>query len=298
MRILVTGATGLVGLGLVARLAPAHQVLRLTRAPRASSDIAWDPATGALDRRALEGLDAVVHLAGESIAGRRWNAAHKRRVRDSRVAGTRLLCEALASLARPPHALVASSAVGYYGDRGDEALSEESPPGEGFLGRVAREWEEASEPAARRGIRVVRLRTGIVLARRGGALPAMLPLFRLGLGGPLGSGRQWMSWIALDDLTGAIAHCLAHDGLSGAVNATAPGAVIQREFARTLGRVLRRPALVPAPAVALRLVLGGEMADELLLASQRVEPRRLLATGYAFRFPALEPALRHVLGAA
>jgi uncharacterized protein (TIGR01777 family) len=315
--VLVSGATGLVGSALVATLGAGHEVVRLTRGaarppgarmaatagegatstPRAPADLHWDPERGVLDRGALEGLDAVVHLAGESIAGRRWNAAHKRRVRESRVTGTRLLCEALAALARPPRVLVSSSAIGYYGDRGDEALGEESPPGAGFLADVAREWEESTAAAERRGIRVVRLRTGIVLAARGGALEPMRRLFLLGCGGPLGSGGQWMSWIALDDLAGAIVHCLAREDVRGPVNAVAPGAVTQLEFARTLGRVLERPAWVPAPRFAVRLALGREMADELLLASQRVVPRRLEASGYAFRFPALEPALRHVLHA-
>ena len=299
MRVLVSGASGMVGSALVASLAPRHEVLRLTRrAPASASDLRWDPARGVLDRGALEGFDAVVHLAGESIGGRRWNAAHRTRIRESRVRGTRLLAEALAALDRPPRVLIASSAIGYYGDRGDEALGEESGPGAGFLARVAVEWEEATARASARGIRVVRMRTGIALARKGGALEPMRRVFALGLGGRFGSGRQWMSWIALDDLTGAIAHGLARDDLSGAVNAVAPGAVTGREFARTLGRVMRRPALVPAPAFALRIVLGREMADELLLSSQRVEPRRLLATGYGFRFPDLEPALRHVLGRA
>jgi len=297
MKILVTGATGLVGAALVGALGREHEVVRLTRGPkRSAADLAWSPESGVLERTALEGLEAVVHLAGESIGGRRWNAAHKRRVHDSRVRGTHLLCEALGALERPPRVLVSASAIGYYGDRGDEPLDEESAPGTGFLARVAREWEEATASAGRRGIRVIRLRIGIVLAARGGALEPMRRLFRLGLGGPFGRGRQWVSWIALSDLVGAIAHGLGCEALHGPVNAVAPGAVIQREFARTLARVLMRPALLPAPAFALRLALGREMADELLLASQRVEPRRLLATGYAFRFRALEPALRHVLG--
>jgi len=296
MKVLVTGATGLVGAALVAALEPKHEILRLTRGvPRSGAELRWDPEAGALDAHALEGIDAAVHLAGESIGGRRWSASHKRRVRESRVRGTRLLCETLAALELPPRVLVSSSAIGWYGDRGDETLTEDSASGTGFLAEVAREWEEATAPAGDRGIRVVRMRTGIVLAARGGALVPMRRIFGLGLGGPFGRGRQWMSWIALDDVVAAIGHCLTRDSLRGPVNAVAPGAVTQREFARTLGRVLGRPALLPAPPMALRLVLGREMADELLLASQRVEPRRLLATGYAFRFPDLEPALRHVL---
>jgi hypothetical protein len=289
----------LVGSALVSALERSHPVVRLTRRPpRGPLDLRWDPEAGILDRGALEGLDAVVHLAGESIGARRWSAAHKRRVRDSRVGGTRLLCEALASVARPPRVMVSASGVGYYGDRGDQVLDEQSGPGEGFLARVAVEWEGATEAAELRGIRVVRMRNGLVLAARGGALAPLRALTALGLGGRLGSGRQWWSWIALDDLTGAIEHAIASEALRGAVNAVAPGAVTQLEFARTLARVMRRPALVPTPAFALRLALGREMADELLLASQRVQPRRLLATGYAFRFPALEPALRAALGRA
>jgi len=297
VRILVTGATGLVGSALVAALAGGSEVIRLSRrAPRAPGDLQWDPDAGTLARAPLEGLDAVVHLAGESIGGRRWNAAHKRSVRESRVRGTRLLCETLVSLARPPRVLVSASGVGWYGDRGEERLTEASGPGNGFLAEVARAWEEATTLAARRGIRVVHLRSGLVLAPRGGALEPMRRLTGLGLGGPLGGGRQWMSWIAIDDLVSAIAHGLTREQLRGPVNMVAPGATRQAEFARTLGRVLNRPAWLPAPRLALRLVLGREMADELLLASQCAEPARLRETGFTFRFPALEPALRHVLG--
>ena len=296
MKILITGATGLLGSALAAELGRQNEIVRLTRrALHSASDRRWDPEAGVLDRGALAGLEAVVHLAGESIGARRWDAAYMRRVRESRVRGTRLLCDGLSALERPPRVLVSASAVGWYGDRGEETLTEESAPGTGFLPEVARAWEAATETAERRGIRVVRMRFGIVLAARGGALEPMRRLTSLGLGGPLGNGRQWMSWIAVDDVLGAVGHALSHDALRGAVNAVAPGAVRQLEFARTLARVLGRPAWMPAPAFALRLVLGREMADELLLASQRVEPRRLQETGYAFRFPALEPALLHVL---
>ena len=297
MRILVTGATGLIGSALVQALAGGNEVFRLSRrAPPSSRDLQWNPDAGTLAREPLEGLDAVVHLAGESIGGRRWNEAHQRRVLESRVRGTTLLCETLAALARPPRVMISASAVGWYGDRGEERLTEASGSGRGFLAEVARAWEEATAPAARRGIRVIHLRSGLVLAARGGALEPMRRLTALGLGGPLGSGRQWMSWIAIDDLVGAIAHGIACEGLRGPVNGVSPGAVHQGEFARTLGRVLNRPAWLPAPGFALRLVLGREMADELLLVSQRAEPARLCETGYRFRFPALEPALRHVLG--
>uniref|UniRef100_A0A832MKM6 TIGR01777 family protein n=1 Tax=Eiseniibacteriota bacterium TaxID=2212470 RepID=A0A832MKM6_UNCEI len=297
LRVLVTGATGLVGGALVPALTTGgHTVLRLTRAPRAPGDVGWDPAAGTLDRAALEGVDAVVHLAGENVAGARWSDAHRARVRDSRVRGTRLLAGALAGLARPPRVLVSASASGIYGDRGEETLDESAPPGSGFLAEVGRAWEEATAPAAAAGIRVVHLRIGVVLTPAGGALARLLLPFRLGLGGPLGHGRQWWPWIAMDDLVGAIHHALVREELCGPVHAVAPGAVRNAEFARVLGRVLRRPALAPAPAFALRAALG-PMADEMLLAGQRMVPARLLATGYPFRTPDLEDALRHVLGA-
>jgi len=255
----------------------------------------WDPESGALDSSALAGVDAVVHLAGESVAGGRWTEAKKRRIRSSRVDGTRGLAASLARLERPPRVLVSASAVGYYGDRGAELLREGSAPGTGFLAEVCQEWETATEPAARARIRVVRLRIGMVVSRRGGALAAMLTPFRLGAGGPVGGGAQWVSWIAIDDLVAAILHALDTASLAGAVNAVAPEPVQNRELARTLGRVLGRPALLPLPAFAARLLLG-QMADELLLASARVEPARLQATGFAFRHPTLEDALRHELG--
>ena len=297
----VTGASGLVGSALVTGLTSAgHRVVRVVRGAGAASVAGqrlarWDPESGALEPSALAGADAVVHLAGESVAGGRWTEAKKRRIRSSRVDVTRRLAEALLRLERPPRLLVSASAVGYYGDRGSEILREDSSPGPGFLAEVCREWEAATDPAARAGIRVVRLRIGMVLSRRGGALGAMLTPFRLGAGGPVGSGVQWVSWIAIDDLVGAILHALATESLAGPVNAVAPEPVTNRELARTLGRVLRRPALLPLPAVAARLLFG-QMADELLLASARVEPARLRATGFTFRHARLEDALRHELG--
>ena len=301
MLIAVTGSTGLVGGALAPRLAAGgHRVVRLVRSTTTAllpgeRAVSWDPDAGAIDSTGLVGVEAVVHLAGESIASGRWTEARKRRIRASRVGSTRLLAEALARLARPPRVLVAASATGYYGDRGDEVLREDSAPGRGFLASVCREWEAAAEPAARRGIRVVHLRIGLVLSRDGGALAALLTPFRLGAGGPVGSGAQWWSWITLDDLVGAILHALVTEPLAGPVNAVAPNPVTNREFAKTLGRVLRRPALLPLPAFAARLVLG-EMAGALLLASARVVPARLQATGYAFREPVLEGALRRELG--
>ena len=297
----VTGASGLVGSALVTGLTSAgHRVVRVVRGAGAASVAGqrlarWDPESGALEPSALAGADAVVHLAGESVAGGRWTEAKKRRIRSTRVDVTRRLAEALPRLERPPRLLVSASAVGYYGDRGSEILREDSSPGPGFLAEVCREWEAATDPAARAGIRVVRLRIGMVLSRRGGALGAMLTPFRLGAGGPVGSGVQWVSWIAIDDLVGATLHALATESLAGPVNAVAPEPVTNRELARTLGRVLRRPALLPLPAVAARLLFG-QMADELLLASARVEPARLRATGFTFRHARLEDALRHELG--
>jgi uncharacterized protein (TIGR01777 family) len=299
MNVAITGSTGLIGSALVPRLTSgSHGVVRLVRGAPAMGSAErvarWDPATGAVEP-GLDGVDAVVHLAGESVAGGRWTEARKRRIRDSRVGATRRLCETLARLPRLPRVLVAASAIGYYGDRGDEVLREESPPGVGFLPEVCREWEAAAEPAARRGIRVVHVRIGLVLSPKGGALAAMLPAFRLGLGGPVGTGAQWMSWIGMDDALGAILHALMNEALAGPVNLVAPAPVTNREFARTLARVLRRPAIFPFPAFAARAVFGHQMADELLLASARVVPERLQATGYAFRDVTLEGALRRLL---
>jgi uncharacterized protein (TIGR01777 family) len=298
MRVLVSGSSGLVGSALVSLLTGGgHQVVRLVRAqPKdEASEVRWDPEAGDIDGAGLKGVDAAVHLAGESIAAGRWTAAKKGRILESRVKGTRLLAEALAGLEPLPRALVSASAVGYYGDRGEEELREESGSGSAFLSEVCRQWEAATEPAAAGGIRVVNLRFGIMLSAAGGALPRLLTPFRLGAGGTVGSGRQFMSWIALDDVVGVILHALITEALRGPVNAVAPQPVTNREFTKTLGRVLGRPTLFPLPAFAARLAFG-EMADELLLASQRVEPARLLASGYSFRFPELEGALRHVLG--
>lgn len=298
MRILMTGSSGLVGNSLMPFLTTGgHSVVRLVRraAPLAENIVSWDPSAGRIDAAGLEGCDAVVHLAGESIAARRWSAKQKDLISSSRVAGTRLLCESLARLAKPPQVLVSASAIGFYGDRGDSPMTEESAPGAGFLSEVCQEWEAATEPAARAGIRVVNLRIGIVLSPAGGALKKMLTPFRLGVAGKMGSGRQYMSWIALDDVIGAIHHAIMAPEVRGPVNATAPNPVTNYEFTKTLGRVLRRPTIFPMPAFAARLAFG-EMADALLLASTRVEPARLLAAGYRFRFPNLEDALRHLLG--
>ncbi len=267
----------------------------MVRGTAGPGDVLWNPAAGTLDHAALEGVDAAVHLAGESIAAGRWTADIKRRIRDSRILGTRLLAESLARLMRRPRVLVTASAVGIYGDRGDEILNEDSPLGTDFLAGVGREWEAAAKPAAEAGIRVVHLRLGIILAREGGALPRMVRPFMLGAGGPIGSGRQWMSWIALDDAIAAVLEALGNEQARGPINAVAPEPVRNAEFAAALGATLHRPALIPAPAFALRL-LYGEMADAALLASQRVVPSRLEALGFRFRHPTLPEALGAILG--
>lgn len=297
MRILVTGSTGLVGSALVASLeAKRHQVVRLSRgsAKPAGNSVSWNPETGAMDRSALEGIDAVVHLAGENIAARRWSQAQKARIRDSRVAGTRHLCENLAALARPPKVLACASAIGYYGDRGSQVLREDSTPGSGFLPEVCRAWEAAASPAADKGIRTVHLRFSILLSAAGGALAKMLPPFRMGIGGRMGDGRQYMSWITLDDTVRTIEWVLDNNTVRGPINVATHEAATNEEFTKTLGHVLRRPTLVSAPAFAVRLVFG-EMGDALLLASTRVEPARLEAGGFRFQHPELEMALRSVL---
>lgn len=297
-RVAITGASGLVGSALSAFLrSGGHRVDPLVRGePRpGTTGVRWSPSRGEIDGAALEGVDAVVHLAGENIFALRWTAEKKRRIRDSRVRGTELLARALAGLPSPPRVLVSASAVGYYGDRGEAWLRESDPAGEGFLAGVCREWEAALRPAEDAGIRVVRLRTGIVLTPRGGALRTMLPAFRLGLGAVLGSGRQYVSWIDLDDLLAVIHRALLDDRLEGAVNAVAPVPVTNRELTATLARVLRRPAFLRAPASLLR-ALGGEMARETLLAGGRVRPARLLEAGHSFLFPELEGAMRWELG--
>jgi uncharacterized protein (TIGR01777 family) len=298
MRVAVSGSGGLIGSALMKALADGgHDAVRMVRrAPSVGEKaVRWDPRTGAVDAAGLEGADAVVHLAGENIAAGRWNAGRKAAIRDSRVEGTRHLSEALAALSNPPETLVCASATGYYGDRGDNVVTEESPAGTGFLAEVCREWEAASAPAVRKGIRVVTLRIGMVLASDGGALSRMLPVFRAGLGGVLGSGSQYVSWIALDDLPAIVLHALSREELRGAVNAVAPRPATNRELTKALGKVLSRPVLCSVPAFALRLVFG-EMADALLLSGCRVLPRRLEETGYRFRYPELVGALHHLLG--
>jgi uncharacterized protein len=296
--ILVSGASGLIGSALVPRLIRSgHRVSRLVRRPAGAGEISWTPANGRLDAADLEGIDGMVHLAGENV-GVRWTHARKRRIRESRVSGTRLLSETIARLRRPPRVLISASAVGIYGDRGDEILTEASAAGDpssSFLASVSEEWEAAADAARAAGVRVVHPRFGVVLSPAGGALRKMLFPFRLGLGGRIGRGSQWLSWISIDDAVGAIHHALGTDRLRGPLNVTAPDPVTNRDFTRTLGRVLQRPTPFTVPAAALRLALG-EMAEETLLASARVLPARLLQSGYEFRHPDLEGALRHVLG--
>ena len=296
MRIAVSGSSGMVGSALISSLTrEGHRVTRLVRKAAVGDDVAWDIAQGVKDLSRLEGVDTVVHLAGENIAAGRWTAARKEEIRRSRVEGTRRLCESLARLSRRPKALVSASAMGFYGNRGDEILKEDSAPGSDFLAQVCREWEAATEPASRAGIRVVHMRFGMILSQAGGALKKMLLPFKLGAGGRIGSGKQYMSWIGIDDAVGAIHHAIVTESLRGPVNAVAPTPVTNAEYTRTLARVLSRPAVVPMPAFAARLAFG-EMADALLLAGQRVLPTRLQATAYRFRHPELEGALRHLLG--
>ena len=297
MKVAVTGSTGLVGRSLVAMLrAGGDQVVRLVRHDDVGVDeVTWDPGRAPPDLNLLAGVDAVVHLAGEPIAGKRWSSKVKQRIRDSRVHGTEMIAKTVAAMDRKPDVLVCASAVGFYGDRGAEELTEDSDPGSGFLVDVCREWEQAAEPARKAGIRVVHLRIGVVLSPLGGALEKMLTPFRAGAGGVIGSGEQYMSWIAIDDVCGAIQHAIATPSLEGPVNAVTPNPVTNREFTKMLGRVLVRPTIAPMPGFVARLAFG-EMAQHLLLSSARVLPKRLPASGFRFRHDKLEPALRHLLG--
>jgi hypothetical protein len=297
MRVLISGSTGLIGTVLVRRLTElGHEVTRLIRGPGKYSEptIAWNPNEMQLESSALEGFDAVVHLAGESIAGGRWTGKKKAKIHDSRIKSTTLLSQTLAGLQQPPAVFISASAMDYYGDRGDEILTEEKPPGDGFLADVCREWEAACQPAVEKGIRVVNPRTTIVLSSRGGALARMLLPFKLGVGGRIGNGRQYWSWISLDDEVNAIAHLLLTDTISGPVNLGGPEAVTNREFTNVLGKVLRRPTIIPIPAFFMRLLFG-EMADALLLSSKRISSEKLRASGFTFAHPTLEEALRSSL---
>jgi uncharacterized protein (TIGR01777 family) len=295
MEVLMSGATGFIGSALIPELeARGHTLRRLTRTPRSEGDIGWDIEAGTVEED-LSGTDAVVHLAGESIAEGRWTEEKKRRILESRRKGTRLLAEKVAELSEPPSVMVSVSATGYYGDRGNELLTEESESGDLFLSEVCREWEAAADPAREAGVRVVHPRFGIVLSTEGGALGTTLPIFKLGGGGKVGSGGQYWSWVSFDDVIGAVLHLMEDDDLSGPVNVVAPDPPTNAEYTRVLGHVLNRPTFFTVPAPAARVMLG-EIADELLLPSARVEPARLKETGYEFRHPELEGALRHLLG--
>ena len=282
LSIAISGSHGLVGSALIPFLeSQGHRIVRLAR----------NRTTNLIDASPIESCSTVIHLAGESVASGRWTEARKKVLKESRVDNTRLLAEAIASQKNPPRVFLCASATGFYGNRGDEILNEENPKGEGFLSDLASEWEAACEPAKRAGIRVVNLRFGMILSPSGGALAKMLPIFKLGLGGSLGSGRQWMSWITLPDVVSIIHHLLTHDDIGGPVNVVSPNPVTNHEFTKALGKALKRPAFMPAPALALKLILG-EMADELLLSSQRVMPKKLLDAGYRFEQADLEEALR------
>jgi len=299
MRILVSGSSGLIGSAISDALArDGHTISRLVRpassARKQAGDVAWDPVAHTFDAAAVDGADAVVHLAGASIAGGRWTAARKNLLRTSRIEATRHLVESLGALARPPKIFLGASAIGYFGDRGDESLDEQSAPGTDFLAKLVQEWEREEAAASRFGARVVSMRTGIVLAGNGGALPRMVTPFKFGAGGRLGTGRQWMSWIALRDVVGIAKFALANTTLVGPIDVVSPEPTRNADFTRALAEVMRRPAIFPAPAFALRIALG-EMADALLLSGQRVFPRRLEASGYVFAQTDLRSALREAL---
>lgn len=297
MDVAITGASGLIGTALSRHLVAAgHTVIPVVRRPVKTAEIAvrWDPEAGTIDAAALEGIGAVVHLAGAGIGDKRWSTERKRLILESRTHSTALLASTLAALDRPPAVLVSGSAIGYYGDRGDELLTEQSAPGDDFLSSICGPWEAAAQPVVEAGIRLATIRTGIVLSTDGGALPKMLPLFKLGLGGKYGSGSQWWSWISLDDEIDAICYLLDHD-VHGPVNLTAPGAVTNAAFAKVLGHVLGRPAVLPVPAFGPKLLVGGDLAQALLFTSAHIEPTVLDAAGFTFAHPELDGALRAVL---
>lgn len=297
MKILVTGSSGLVGTALIDRLKEEHhEPTRLVRhaGKGAAPQVMWQPDDGILNPKEIAGFDAVINLAGESISDGRWTEEKKRRIRDSRVNGTRLLCETLAELSPPPRVLISASAMGYYGDRGKQVLDEDSARGEGFLADVCRDWEVATEPAKAAGIRVVNFRIGLVLSEKGGALPKMLMPFKFGLGGVVGSGEQYMSWITLDDLVSAIIFCIEHKALSGPVNGMTPNPISNKKFTQALGKALHRPAFMPLPAFMVKTLMG-EMGEELLLSSTRALPQRLIDHGFQFQSPTIQEAFASLL---
>ena len=296
MKILVSGSHGLVGKALTTSLVNAgHEIVSLVRQSANDSEIEWHPNQGKINGQQLEGFDVVVHLAGESIASGRWTEEKKSKIRESRVKGTELLSSALARLSQPPSTFISASAIGFYGSRGDELLTEESAPGDGFLPEVCVAWEKATGQAEAKGIRTIHPRFGIILDEKGGALERMLTPFRMGVGGKVGNGKQWMSWIALEDVINALRFLIDEPGSEGPVNFTAPRPVTNADFTEALGSVLSRPTLFSVPAFAARLAFG-EMADELLLSSAKVEPERLKESGYQFKHPELSSALKTILG--
>lgn len=295
MKIVISGASGLIGTQLVAKLSSSgHEVVRLVRRSPKSGEIQWNPKLGTLDAAALEGADAVVHLSGAGIGDKRWTNGYRKEILVSRTATTALLAKTIASLSRKPSVFLSGSAIGIYGARNDEQLTEVSTHGTGFLAEVCEQWEAAAQPAVDAGVRTVYLRTGIVLSPKGGALKKLLPLFKLGVGGKFGNGKQWQSWISIDDEIGAIEYLLTAN-VSGAVNLTAPNPVTNAEFTKVLASVLKRPAIVPVPTFAPKILLGGELADALLFTGQRVIPAALNASGYSFKHTTLESALRSLL---
>jgi hypothetical protein len=295
MKIVISGASGLIGTQLVTTLkSSGHEVVQLVRRTAGAGQIMWDPKSGKLDSASLEGCDAVIHLSGAGIGDKRWSDAYRREILDSRTATTLLLANTIASLQRKPSVFLSGSAIGIYGARGDEQLTETSAHGTGFLADVCEQWEAAAKPAIDAGVRTVFLRTGIVLSPKGGALKKLLPLFRLGVGGKFGNGKQWQSWISMDDEVASIIHLLTAN-VSGAINLTAPQPVTNAEFTKVLARVVKRPAIVPVPTFAPKILLGGELADALLLTGQRVMPQALTASGYVFKHSTLESALRSLL---
>jgi len=295
MKIIISGASGLIGKRLVEQLQQhGHDVVRLVRRAASTGEIMWDPKAGVLSASALEGADAVIHLSGAGIGDKRWTSSYKREILESRTITTNLLATTIANMNRKPSVFLSGSAIGIYGPRGDEQLNEVSTNGTSFLADVCEQWERAAKPASDAGIRTVLLRTGIVLTTKGGALKKQLPLFQLGLGGKFGNGKQWQSWISIDDEVGAIEHLLTAN-VSGAVNLTAPNPVTNAEFTSTLARVVKRPAFLPIPPFAPKAILGAELADALLFTGQRVIPAALNASGYQFVHPTLEVALRALL---
>jgi uncharacterized protein (TIGR01777 family) len=296
MKIAIAGASGLVGSALIPILqSDGNEITRLVRSAAKVGDIEWHPNQDALDAKTLQGFDVIINLAGENIAAGRWTDEQKRKIRDSRVNGTHLLSEAIAKMLQKPRVFVCASATGVYGDRGDEILNEQSDSGGGFLAGVCREWEKATEPAGKAGVRVVNLRFGPILAREGGMLTKLLTPFKMGMGGKVGSGKQYISWIALDDAVSAIKLALNDESIRGPLNVVSPNPVTNEEFTKTLGHVLNRPTALAMPAFAARLAFG-EMADEMLLVSQKVLPKRLKDAGFEFQYPELERAFRKYVG--